>query len=196
MTSKSIRSFSLIAAVLFLAGAARAAGTNAPAAEAKVARGKLLVGIGGCADCHTPTKMTKEGPEKDLTFNLAGHPAAMAMPPAPALPPGPWVAAASGSMTAWSGPWGTSFTANLTPDDETGLGKWTEQNFIDTMRNGRHLGQGRPILPPMPVPALQTLADDDLRAIYAYLRTIPAVSNRVPAPLPPPAAPATASSAR
>lgn len=187
MNAKSIRSLSLAAAVLFLAGAALATGTNAPAADAKVARGKLLVGIGGCADCHTPTKMTKDGPEKDATMTLAGHPAGMPLPPAPALPPGPWVATVAGSMTAWNGPWGTTFTANLTPDEETGLGKWTEQNFIDTMRNGRHLGQGRQILPPMPVTSLQALGDDDLRAIFAFLRTLPPVSNRVPAPLPPPA---------
>jgi hypothetical protein len=121
-----------------------------------------------------------------MTRMLSGHPEALAMPPAPALPPGPWMAVVSATMTAWSGPWGTSFTANLTPDAETGLGRWTERNFVDTIRNGRHLGQGRAILPPMPIPVLQTLSDDDLGAIFAYLRTIPAIKNRVPSPLPPP----------
>ena len=52
--------------------------------------------------------------------------------------------------TAFAGPWGVSFTANLTPDKETGLGKWTEEMFIATMRTGRHQGKGRPMLPPMP----------------------------------------------
>jgi hypothetical protein len=91
-------------------------------------------------------------------------------------------------MTAWAGPWGTSFTANLTPDEETGIGRWTERNFVDTVRNARHLGQGRPLLPPMPVWVLQTLSDEDLGAMFAYLRSIPAIRNRVPAPLPPPPA--------
>jgi hypothetical protein len=88
-------------------------------------------------------------------------------------------------MTAWSGPWGVSYTANLTPDPETGLGSWTEQQFVDTIRSGRHLGRGRPILPPMPWPAASNLTDADLASIFAYLRTIPAVANRVPDPLPP-----------
>ena len=78
-----------------------------------------------------------------------------------------------------------SFTANLTPDSETGLGKWTLQNFVDTIRTGRHMGRGRPILPPMPIPMYKNFTDQDLDAIYSYLRTIPVVSNRVPEPLPP-----------
>ena len=57
---------------------------------------------------------------------------------------------AAATNTAWSGPWGVSFTANLTPDPETGLGRWTLRNFMDTIRSGRHMGRGRPILPPMP----------------------------------------------
>jgi mono/diheme cytochrome c family protein len=166
------------------AGQSRAEGAAPPA---RVERGRFLVTMGACNDCHTPMKMGQAGPEPDMTRMLSGHPEALAMPPAPVLPPGPWMAVVSATMTAWSGPWGTSFTANLTPDAETGLGRWTERNFVDTVRNGRHLGQGRPILPPMPIPVLQTLGDEDLGAIFAYLRTIPAVRNRVPSPLPPPA---------
>ena len=56
----------------------------------------------------------------------------------------------SATNTAWAGPWGVSFTANLTPDKETGLGDWTEEQFIATMRTGKHQGKGRPVLPPMP----------------------------------------------
>jgi hypothetical protein len=92
---------------------------------------------------------------------------------------------ASGTNTAWSGPWGVSFTANLTPDPETGLGKWTLRNFVDTIRSGRHLGRGRPILPPMPIPMYKNMTDGDLEAVFAYLQTIPAVKNRVPEPLAP-----------
>jgi hypothetical protein len=83
------------------------------------------------------------------------------------------------------GPWGTSFTANLTPDPETGLGPWTADEFAATMKTGRHMGRGREILPPMPIPALKNFTDEDLRAIFAYLRTLPAVRNRVPDPMPP-----------
>ena len=75
--------------------------------------------------------------------------------------------------TAWSGPWGVSFTANLTPDPETGLGKWTQRNFIETIRTGRHMGRGREILPPMPIPVYRNFTDEDLEAIYAYLQHDP-----------------------
>jgi mono/diheme cytochrome c family protein len=92
---------------------------------------------------------------------------------------------ASASHTAWAGPWGISFTANLTPDPDTGLGRWSEQDFIDTIRSGRHRGRGRRLLPPMPWFAYATMTDDDLRAIFAYLRTLKPVVNRVPQPIPP-----------
>jgi hypothetical protein len=88
-------------------------------------------------------------------------------------------------MTAWSGPWGTSFTANLTPDEETGLGAWTFEQFRDAIRTGRHQGRGRPILPPMPWFAIKNLTDEDLRSVFAYLQSIPAIRNRVPEPIPP-----------
>ena len=88
------------------------------------------------------------------------------------------------------GPWGISYTANLTPDKETGLGTWTAQQFLDTIRNGRVQGHGRQLLPPMPWPMYRNMTDSDLRAIFAYLQTIPAVKNKVPDPImapPPPA---------
>jgi hypothetical protein len=110
------------------------------------------------------------------------------MPPLPTRPEAPWETVASTTFTAWSGPWGVSFTANLTPDPETGLGRWTLQNFKDTIRTGRHLGRGRPILPPMPIPMYKHFSDQDLEAIFAYLQSIPPVKNRVPEPLPPPTA--------
>jgi len=88
-------------------------------------------------------------------------------------------------MTAWAGPWGISYAANLTPDQNTGLGIWTEYMFIKAMRTGKHMGAGRDILPPMPWQNLNKLSDADLRAVYAYLRTVPAVKNRVPDPVPP-----------
>jgi mono/diheme cytochrome c family protein len=155
-----------------------------------VARGRYLVTFAGCNDCHTPLKLGPNGPEPDATRLLSGHPEALAMPPAPS-PTGPWAYSVAVTNTAWAGPWGVSFTANLTPDAETGLGRWTEEDFVQTMRSARHMGRGRPILPPMPVQNYRELADEDLKAIFAYLRTIPAVRNRVPQPLPPPTATAT-----
>jgi mono/diheme cytochrome c family protein len=160
----------------------------AAAGDARVERGRFMVTLGGCHDCHTPVKVGADGPEPDLGRMLSGHPQEIVLPPAPELPPGPWVATVAGTMTAWSGPWGTSFTANLTPDDETGLGRWTEQEFVAALKTGRHQGRGREILPPMPWQNLAQLPEEELGAIYAYLRTIPPVTNRVPAPIPPAAA--------
>lgn len=150
----------------------------------RIERGSYLVATAGCNDCHTPMKLGDKGPEPDMTRMLSGHPQFMQLPKPPAAL-GPWNVSAAATMTAWSGPWGTSFTANLTSDKETGLGAWSEQNFVDTIRKGRHLGSGRPVLPPMPIPAYMHFSDEDLRSIYAYLQTVPAVKNRVPAPLPP-----------
>jgi mono/diheme cytochrome c family protein len=179
-----------LASLVVLPAASRAAAAAGEKEAAAVARGKYLVTFGGCNDCHTPWQMTPEGPKPDMTRMLSGHPQGLQMPPAPALPPGPWVTAVAGSMTAWAGPWGVSFTANLTPDPETGLGKWTEQEFLDTMHSGRHQGRGRELLPPMPWFNVGALTDEDLKAVFAYLKSIPAVKNQVPAPIPPAAAPA------
>lgn len=162
---------------------AQAAG---PAPRDRIERGRYLVNTSGCADCHTPLKMGPRGPVPDTTRSFAGHPEGLALPPAPALPPGPWHVVASATNTAWSGPWGTSFTANLTPDPDTGLGRWTVQDFVQTLRTGRHLGRGRPVLPPMPA-AYGQMRDTDLQAMFAYLQSLPPVRNRVPVPLPPPA---------
>jgi mono/diheme cytochrome c family protein len=165
-----------------------ALGTTSPARageDARVARGRYLVTLGGCNDCHTPLKMGQNGPEPDMARMLSGHPQELAMPAAPVIPPGPWMATVGATMTAWAGPWGVSFTANLTPDPETGLGKWTEQNFIDTVRTGRHMGRGRQLLPPMPYQNVGAMTDEDLKSVFAFLRSIPAVRNQVPAPRPP-----------
>jgi mono/diheme cytochrome c family protein len=150
----------------------------------QLARGKYLVTIAGCNDCHTPWKMGAKGPEPDMSRMLSGHPETSDLPPAPKLPEGPWTVTASATNTAWSGPWGVSYTANLTPDAETGLGKWTVRNFMETIRTGRHMGRGRPILPPMPIPMYKHFTDPDLEAIFAYLQSIPAIENRVPEPMP------------
>jgi hypothetical protein len=173
-----------VSAALLAAGFAASA-ADAPQTVAKVARGKYLVATSGCMDCHTPFKMGPKGPEPDMSRMLSGHPEQLAMPPAPQLPEGPWQIVSSGTNTAHSGPWGVSFTANLTPDPETGLGKWTVNDFKQTIRTGRHMGRGREILPPMPIPVYNNFTDRDLEAVFAYLRTIPPIRNKVPEPRPP-----------
>lgn len=84
--------------------------------------------------------------------------------------------------------WGISYTMNLTPDSATGIGAWTEENFMNALRKGKHLGLdgGRPILPPMPWQMIRQMTDEDLKSVYAYLRTLPAISNQIPAPVAPP----------
>lgn len=158
------------------------------AREANLARGEHLVLTAGCHDCHTPLKMGKNGPEPDMTRMLSGHPDKLQLPPPPAAAM-PWIVAAAATNTAWAGPWGVSFTANLTPDKETGLGAWSKEEFVQAIKTGRHHGRGRPILPPMPIPAYRNFSEDELGAIFAYLGTIPAIKNQVPDPLPPPTAP-------
>jgi hypothetical protein len=104
----------------------------------------------------------------------------MAPPPMP-----PWMASIDQSFTAFAGPWGVSFAMNLTPDSASGLGDWSQETFMQAIRTGKHMGTGRPILPPMPWASFSNLTDQDLASVYLYLRTIPAVSNKIPAPLPP-----------
>lgn len=155
------------------------------AGTVSVARGEYLVTTSGCHDCHTPWIMGAEGPKPDMTRALTGHPSDLVMPPAPKLPPGPWIWMGAATNTAFAGPWGTSFAANLTPDKATGTGDWTAEQFIATLRTGRRLGKGRPILPPMPAPVYAKMTDDDLRSIFAYLQTLKPVSNKVPQPIEP-----------
>jgi mono/diheme cytochrome c family protein len=162
------------------------------AAKARVQRGEYLVNISHCNDCHTPLVMTPRGPEPDFSRRLSGHPESVKMPAPPKLDPkSPWVWIGAGTNTAFAGPWGVSYAANLTPDRLTGIGIWNEETFRKTIRTGRHWGVARPILPPMPWQNVRMMTDDDLSAVYAYLRSIKPVKNQVPDAIvapPPPAA--------
>lgn len=154
---------------------------------AMIQRGKFLVSYGGCNDCHSPKVMTDKGPMPDTTRILSGHPADVKTPAIPSgvLSPDGWVSLTNMHMTAWAGPWGVSYSANITPDEGTGIGNWTPEAFIKTMRTGKHMGTGRDLLPPMPWQELGNLTDGDLRAIFAYLHTLKPIQNQVPQPLPP-----------
>jgi len=157
-------------------------------AQTAVERGKALVTAGACHDCHSPKTLGPTGPEPDMSRMLSGHPeGSETLPPYRSEPGSPWTVATTDDLTAWSGPWGVSFAANLTPDTLTGLrsGVWTEELFVKALRTGKHMGTSRTILPPMPWPAIGQLSDDDLQAIWAYLGTIPAITNHVPEPFDP-----------
>ena len=188
----------MVAVVLTLGVSPLAARKTKPAAAAvaqkdlqkqRVERGRYIVNTAGCHDCHTPWKMGEKGPEPDMTLALSGHPESLKMPPPPKLGNGPWVWMGAGTNTAFAGPWGVSYTANLTPDRLTGIGIWTEDIFIKTIRSGRHWGVSRPILPPMPWTVYRNMTDEDLKSVFAYLRSVKPIKNQVPEPLPPPAAP-------
>jgi len=156
---------------------------NGHGAPDPVERGRQLVSMGGCNDCHTPMKFDPEVgmPVPDMSRMLSGHPEG-APDPASSLA-GHDMAAIGPTFTSFRLPFGVVYTANLTPDAATGLGAWTKEMFVTAVRTGRHMGgHGRPILPPMPWPTLAQQSDADLEAIFAYLRSIPAIRNDVPAP--------------
>jgi hypothetical protein len=153
-----------------------------------VSRGQYVTAVSGCNDCHSPKIFGPQGFVLDSTRLLSGHPASDPLPPVDmkALQPGNWVLFAPDLTTA-VGPWGISYAANLTPDSATGIGAWDENSFIKALRTGKHMGMdnGRPILPPMPWESVAKMTDEDLKSIYAFLRSLKPVSNRVPAPVPP-----------
>lgn len=192
--------YKILPAAALLAAAATLAAAPAPqpqaaqapeARQASIERGRYLVTIGACNDCHTPFKLGPNGPEPDMTRMLSGHPQQAVFPPPPQPAEGsPWIVAGAATNTAWAGPWGISYPTNLTPDKETGMGDWTEEEFKAALRSGRHRGRGRMILPPMPWQGWGAATDEDLAAVFAYLQSIPAIKNQVPeavlAPPPPP----------
>jgi cytochrome c553 len=153
--------------------------------EALIKRGQYLVTIMGCNDCHSPKVMTPHGPEIDSAHMLSGHPAALAVPKVEGSVLQSWFLF-NHNLTAFAGPWGVSFAANLT-SDETGIGNWTEAQFFKAIREGKLKGMDntRPLLPPMPWNQYRNASDEDLRAIFAYLKSTPPVENRVPAPMAP-----------
>lgn len=156
----------------------------------QVAWGRHLVNMGGCNDCHTPKVMTKMGPMPDTTMLLAGHPANIPAPQIDRKEIESKGLIVTNDLSVWIGPWGITYAANLTPDDTSGLGNWTEDQFIRCLRQGKVNGaaNSRPLLPPMSFVAESLnheASDAELKAIFAYLKSIPVVHNVVPAPEPP-----------
>jgi hypothetical protein len=153
------------------------------ASESQVERGKYLVGITGCHDCHSPKMPGTMKPVPDLI--LSGRPQTTKVPSG-----APGEVHASEDFTAFTGAWGSTVASNLTPDPATGIGlRYTEAKFLKAMRTGMK-PEGVAIRPPMPVDVYVNMKDEDLKAIYAYLRTIKPIRNAVRAGLPPASAPA------
>lgn len=145
-----------------------------------LARGKYLVAAIGCGDCHTPKVMTAQGPMPDTTRHLSGHPADLPIGTVNKGQLQSWVFF-NPIFTAIVGPWGVSYAANIT-SDETGIGNWTEEQFFTAIRKGKYKGleNNRDLLPPMPWPNYATMNDDDLKAIFAYLKSTKPINNVVP----------------
>jgi hypothetical protein len=183
--STSIVCISLLApsAILFVLAGCTSKRTEPSAVE----RGKYLVTISGCNDCHSPKLFTPTGPADDATRLLSGYPSSAKLPEIPkgVIGPQQWGSISTNDLTAWVGPWGVSFSYNLTPHMATGIGSWTEAMFIQMLRSGKFMGTSRDILPPMPWQEIGKMTDDDLKAVFAYLRSLPPIDNATPAPIPP-----------
>jgi hypothetical protein len=150
--------------------------------------GEYLVTNHGCADCHSPKVMTKNGMDNDSMRYLSGHPAEDKIPEIPKglFGDDKWGAIASNDGTVWVDATGVTFARNLTPDVDTGLGSWTEDMFIRAIRTGKHMGapEGRDIRPCMPWPAFSHINDAELKAIWSYLHSLKPIKNAVPEPIP------------
>lgn len=156
--------------------------------DQKIERGRYLVDVGSCTDCHSPKIITPQGPVPDTNRLFSGSPSDMKLPAInpKEITPGKWYLGSS-DLTAWVGPWGVSYSANLTPDSATGSGTWSEELFIKILRSGKFMGvdAGRPIMPPMPWQNIRLMTDEDLKCLLAYFHSIPAIKNAVHAYVPP-----------
>lgn len=154
--------------------------------KSQVEWGAHIVAIGGCNDCHTPKKMTAMGPVPDMSLLLSGHPSKMPVPDVNRNEMESKGLAVTNDLTAWVGPWGVSYAANLTPDG-TGIGNWEYPQFERAIREGKFMGSenGRQLLPPMPWQGLGKMTDGELKAVFAYLKSIKPVHNLVPDAEPP-----------
>ena len=189
--NKKLLSFTAITSAIVLAlVACNNQSTTEPAVaviskDSLIKRGEYLVATTGCDDCHSPKKMGPRGPELDLEHRFAGYLSTTVLGKADSsVMKNGWVLF-SHDLTAAVGPWGISYAANIT-SDATGIGSWTEAQFIKCLREGKQKGmdEARPLLPPMPWQNFAKMSDTDLKAIFAYLKTTKPVNNVVPGPKP------------
>ncbi|MDH4093002.1 MAG: diheme cytochrome c-553 [Cyclobacteriaceae bacterium] len=154
--------------------------------ETQVLWGEHLVTIAGCGDCHTPKKMTPMGPADDSTLLLSGHPENLPAPDVDRKQTESKGLVVTADFTAWIGPWGITYSANLTPD-ETGIGNWTEEQFIYAIKNSisKGLPGSRPLMPPMSMMPVKHMTVDELKAVFAFLKTLKPIKNVSVQPTPP-----------
>lgn len=193
---KNIFSFSLLLTTsLFLAQCAEnkpvekateKATTTTPTNAELVKKGEYLVAIAGCNDCHSAKKMGLRGPEIIPETQLGGFPATRPIVKFDSKLIKEGFAQFYPDLTAAAGPWGISFAGNIT-SDETGIGNWSEAQFKKALTQGKLKGldNGRMLLPPMPWANYVNMKDEDVSAIFAYLKSTKPVSNIAPAPIPP-----------
>ncbi len=137
-----------------------------------IARGKYLAGIAGCTHCHTPYRAEFN----DFATLTLDQIRMIAFDEQLAMDTDRWMA---GGRAFDLGPAGVVFTRNITPDAETGIGGWTDEQLKVAIRTGQ-TPSGEMLFPVMPYHNYNGLADADLDAIIAYMRSVDAVSNQVP----------------
>ena len=149
--------------------------------EDTIKHGEYLVAIMGCNHCHSPKKMGAKGPEIIPELLLSGFPSDRPLVKFDSKLIKSGFPMFYPDLTGAAGPWGVSFAANLTPD-KTGIGDWTEQQFLKALTQGKFKGleNTRSLLPPMPWEDFAVLSDYDLKSIFAYLKSIKPVKNVVP----------------
>ena len=154
--------------------------------EELIKYGEYLVTSMGCHDCHSPKIMGPQGFEIIPELMLSGFQANYPPMVTDTSLTNKGYSVFNPDLTASAGPWGISFAANLTPD-ATGIGTWTEEQFKRAITEGKFKGleNSRMLLPPMPWFNLTELKDQDIKAIFAYLKSIPPIKNVVPAPISP-----------
>lgn len=145
-------------------------------------RGAYLMSSLGCNDCHTPHD---ERGQPIGSLYLAGHPADAPLPEwDPSMLERNVLVTISPTLTAFAGPFGTSVAPNITPNKEAGIGNLSAEELIRSWRTKKHWAVDRPIMPPMPAQAYSTLTDDDIRALHAFLMSLPPNPNKPPASRP------------
>jgi len=149
--------------------------------------GHHIVTVADCGNCHTPKKMTAMGPVEDEALAFSGHPAAMPFPNVARKEMEANHLFYSNDLTSWVGPWGVSFSANITSDSTTGIGNWSEEQFMTCLRKGKYMGldKARNLLPPMPWQAFGKMTDSELKAVFAYLKSTKPIRNIAPQPVAP-----------
>jgi hypothetical protein len=157
--------------------------------DSQVKWGERLVFVGGCNDCHTPKKMGPNGPENEMSLMLSGHPTQMPPPDFDPKEAAKKNLIITQTFTSWTGPWGTTYAANIT-SDSTGIGGWTEAQFLKCLKEKKWMGldNTRPLMPPMSMMPITEMSEDEMKAIFAYLKTTKPIKNVIPEAvlLPPP----------